>query len=238
MNRKFLVVLAVILLVIITGCTYEKESDTVKSDALKFKEEYEMINDQEVTGSDKRYRTLDIPEENPFIYADADNILTMMDNGETFVVYFGFAECPWCRSVLPSLIDVSMDLKIDKIYYVDVADIRDKLEVSQDGKVSVTKEGSEGYIALLKRFDSVLDDYILTYEGEEIDTGEKRIYAPSVISVVNGEAKELETGISEEQEDAYMDLTDEMRRETYNKFKCSIDCVLKSKNSCSSKNAC
>ncbi len=251
MNRKIFVVLAVIILLIITGCTYEKKaqaSDAVKleqekkeekSDAVKFKEEYEKLNGKKVKNGDNVYRSVEISEDNPFIYADAEKIITMMDNGESFVVYFGFANCPWCRSVLPTLIEVSNDLKLNKIYYVDISEMRDQLEINDDGEVVTIKEGSEGYLSLLKRFDNVLDDYTLVNEDEEeIKTGEKRIYAPSVISIVNGKAKELETGVSDEQDDPYMELTDQMKKETYNKFKCSIDCVLKSKNSCSSKNAC
>ena len=119
-----------------------------------------------------------------------------------------------------------------------VKEIRDQLDVDDDGNVITVKEGSEGYIGLLKRFDEVLEDYTLEYDGDEIKTGEKRIYAPNVVSVVNGDAKELETGISDKQEDAYQELTEEMKKETYNKFKCSIKCVLENKNVCSSKNAC
>lgn len=236
MNRKIFVVLAVVLLIIITGCTYEKK-ETI-SDAAKFKKEYESVNDKEVAETDFTYRKLEIPSENPFVYATEADIVNKMDNGESFVVYFGFARCPWCRSVLPTLIEVGKDLGIDKIYYVDVSEIRDTLDVDDDGKVVTVKEGSEGYLALLEKLDGVLDDYTLIVDDKEIKTGEKRIYAPNVISVVNGKAKELETGISEKQDDAYMELTDEMKEETYNKFKCSINCVLKSKNSCSSKNAC
>lgn len=237
MNRKIFVVIAVILLLIITGCTYEKKTE--KSDAVKFKEEYEKLNGEKVENRDQVYRSLDIPKDNPFVYADANDIITMMDNGESFVVYFGFSKCPWCRSVLPTLIEVSNDLKIDKIYYVDVLEIRDRLELDEEGEIVTVKEGSEGYLALLERFDEVLDEYTLINEDdEEVETGEKRIYAPSVVAVVNGKAKELETGVSEDQDDAYMELTEDMKKETYNKFKCAIDCVLKSKNSCSSKNAC
>ena len=85
---------------------------------------------------------------------------------------------------------------------------------------------------------NVLEDYTLEYDNEEIKVGEKRIYAPNVVAVVNGEAKELETGISDEQDDPYMALTDKMEKETYNKFNCAIKCVLENKNTCSSKHAC
>lgn len=235
-RRSIFVVIAMIALLIITGCSYEKKE--VESEASKFEKEYESINGNEVEGTDYKVRDLDIPKDNPFIYATENDIISMMDNGETFVVYFGFASCPWCRSVLPTLIEVADELKLEKIYYVDVKDIRDKLEVDEDGNIVTVKEGSEGYIGLLARLDEVLEDYTLEYDGEEIDTGEKRIYAPNVVSIVNGQAKELETGISEEQKDAYAELTDDMKKDTYDKFKCSIKCILENKNTCSSKNAC
>ena len=85
----------------------------------------------------------------------------------------------------------------------------------------------------------VLDDYTLTNEdGEEVEVGKKRIYAPNVVSVVSGQAKQLETGISEEQEDPFMDLSKDIKSDMYNKFKCSLKCVMESKNVCTSKNAC
>lgn len=235
-KRSIFVIIALIIVLIITGCSYEKKDKT--SDALKFKEEYESINGESVEGTDYKVRTLSIPEDNPIVYADANDIITMMDNNETFVVYFGFNSCPWCRSVLPILLDVAEEVNIEKIYYVDVKDIRDKLDVDDDGNVITVKEGSEGYIGLLNRLDNVLDDYTLEYDGKEIVAKEKRIYAPNVVSIVNGEAKELETGISDSQDNPFMELTDDIKKDTYNKFKCSLKCVLENKNSCSSKHAC
>lgn len=235
-KRSILVIIALVLLLIITGCDYEKKDKT--SDALKFKNEYESINGDKVGNTEYRVRNLTIPEDNPMVYADANDIITMMDNNDTFVVYFGFSSCPWCRSVLPTLLEVADELDIKKIYYVDVKDIRNQMKVDDNGKVVLEKEGSEGYIGLLNRLDNVLEDYTLDVDGKEISTGKKRIYAPNVVSIVNGEAKELETGISDKQDDPFMELSDEIKSETYNKFKCSIKCVLENKNSCSSKHAC
>lgn len=236
-KRSIFVVIAVVLLFIITGCTQEEEQKV--TDAYKFKEEYEALNNQQIGETKLKHREVNIPDDNPFVYATANDILGMMDNNESFVVYFGFSSCPWCRSVLPTLIEVSEELKLEKIYYVDVKDIRNKLKVDENGAVVVEKEGSEGYYGLLKRFDNVLADYELFDEDDElVKTDEKRIYAPNVVSVVNGKAKELETGISNDQEDAFQEITDDMKKETYNKFKCAIKCVLESKNMCSSKNAC
>ena len=49
---------------------------------------------------------------------------------------------------------------------------------------------------LLRLFDSVLDDYTLKNElGEEISALEKRIYAPSITSVVDGKVESLTDGL-------------------------------------------
>jgi thiol-disulfide isomerase/thioredoxin len=105
MKRSILVVIAVILLVIISVCNFEKEEKI--TDALKFKNEYESINGDKIGETDYKVRKLNIPEDNPFVYAEANDIISMMDNNDTFVVYFGFSSCPWCRSVLPTLLEVA-----------------------------------------------------------------------------------------------------------------------------------
>lgn len=235
-KRSIFVIIAVIALLIITGCSYEEKEKI--TDASKFKGEYESINGNKIDGSDNAVRSLDIPLDNPFVYATSNDIISMMDNNETFVVYFGFSNCPWCRSILPTLIDTAKDLKLKKIYYVDVKNIRDQLSVSEDGKVVTTKEGSEGYLGLLARLDNVLEEYTLYADGKEIKTGEKRIYAPNVVSIVNGKAKELSTGISDKQTDAYMEITEEMRQDTYKMLECVIKCATEDSNVCTQPHAC
>ena len=229
-NRVFKLLVIIFSLSLLVGCG-------TKSDASKFKEEYESLNGQTI--NDKTVRSITISEDNPFVYKEAKDIITMMDNKESFVVYFGFAKCPWCRSVLETLIKVAKDNGLDKIYYVDVLNIRDTLEVDENGNVITKENGSEDYYKLLEYFDEVLSEYKLTdSNGDKVEANEKRIYAPNVVSVVEGKAKELTTGISSEQTDAYMKLTDEMKDETYNNFKCIIKCVLESKNTCSIQKEC
>lgn len=225
-----------IVILVLTGCSYGSK----KTDALKFKEEYESLNDKEVDGvSKKKYRKVEINKDNPMQYKSAKELVKMIEKKKTFIVYFGFDSCPWCRSVLPSLLEVAHDLEVSTIYYVDVKEIRDVLKLDENNNVLEEKKGTDDYYKLLELLDRVLEKYTLKKEdGEEKDTKEKRIYAPSVISIVDGKAKKLETGISEKQTDGYMKLTDEMKKETYDKFKCSIKCVLESSNTCSSKNSC
>ena len=87
-----------------------------------------------------------------------------------------------------------------------------------------TKEGTKGYMALIERMQDVLSDYTLTNsEDEKVEVGEKRIYAPNIVTVVEGEVIALETGISEYQDDAYMELTKEMKEDSYDKLYKILD---------------
>ena len=229
--KKFISILIIVVLMIsVTGCVI---SNDIK-DSEKFKEEYESQNGKK-SKSGKENRKVSIPEDNPFVYTTAEEISKKMDNKETFIVYFGFSTCPWCRSIIEELIKCAKDSKVDKIYYVDVLDIRDTKEIDEEGNIKTTKEGTKGYKELIDKMSNVLSNYTTTKEGEEISLEEKRIYAPNVIAVVNGKATKLEEGISEELKDPYMELTEEMKKYTYNSFKCIFKCLEEAETVCTSK---
>lgn len=222
MKKKIVIILLIVIsLVGLTACS-KKE----KSDALKFKEEYEKINNEK-TSYGTINREVSISKDNPFIYKSAEEINEMIENKETFAVYFGFATCPWCRSVIETLIETAKEKGLDTIYYVDVYDIRDQLKLDDNGSVVVDRKGSDAYYKLLENLDNVLTDYTLTdSDNNSVATGEKRIFAPNVVSIINGKASLLATGISEKQTDPYAELTPEIRKDTKDAFVKVINQVL------------
>ena len=233
MKKVLSIILIVMMIISITGCTV---SDDIK-DSDKFKEEYELQNGKK-SKSGKEYRKVSIPEDNPVVYATAEEISKKIDNKETFIVYFGFSTCPWCRSVIEELIKCANDSDVDKIYYVDIKDIRDIREINKDGEIETTKEGTKGYMELLDKLDEVLDEYTVTVtdsEEDEISLEEKRIYAPNLVAVVNGKATKLEDGISDKLTDPYMELTDEIKKDIYGKFKCVFKCLEEAETVCTTK---
>lgn len=234
MKKIINLILILLLVITVTGC--EKKTPKL-TDAERFKEEYESLNNQTREKDGKKIRSLSIPEDNPMIYKTAEEVSKMMDEKETFLVYFGFKDCPWCRSVVEELIHVAKDKNIGRIYYVDVKEIRDVKGVTEDGKVETTTEGSKGYYELLGKLDNVLDDYTLYDKDEKEITDGKRIYAPNVVAISEGNPIKLVTGESEGLEDPYQELTDKMRKSTYNKFECLIDCLEKESKTCK-KNSC
>lgn len=223
MSKKKIISLIFGVIIVIASIIYliiinKPEEQIVETDASKFKSEYEVLNGvlNEETG--KITREISISDNNPIVYATMEEIVNKIDNKETFVVYFGFAKCPWCRSVLETLLSQAKKDEISKIYYVDVLETRDTF-ILEDNQPKLNKKASQAYYDLLDRFKDVLTDYNLTNEdGEKISTGEKRIYAPNVMAVVDGETKIMKSGISSLQKDPYEVLTDEMLEETTKQF--------------------
>lgn len=252
MNKKTktIIIIVCLFLLVTLGIVYifselYSESDippiSSVTDAYKFKNEYESVNDQD-QGNDHKIRNLKIKDNNPFVYKTPSELIKMIEEDKTFVVYFGFSTCPWCRSVLPSLIDAALEKDIKKIYYVDVKDIRDVYELNDNNEAVRTKEGTEEYYKLLELLSPVLSDYNpLTYETKkgktkEIKIDEKRIYAPNVIVVKNGEAISLESGEVKSLTDPYMEITKEMDCEMKEVFKCLFDKITTDSETCSLEN--
>lgn len=229
MKRKITILVMIITLFMITGCEVNKKEQT---DGMKFKEEYTSLNGEK-TESGKTIRSLTISDDNPFIYQTAEEIAEKIENKESFIVYFGFPKCPWCRSVLEELIKAAKDNEVETIYYVDVLDIRDTKEIQEDGSAVTTKEGTEGYNKLLEQIGNVLEEYMI----EDTSAGEKRIYAPNIVAVSKGKAIQMETGISDELTDPYDKLTEEVKKYAYNKFDCLMECLEEESTTCQ-KNMC
>lgn len=219
MKNKVLVLIIAVLLVGIIGCTKKDNNESAKL----FKEEYESLNG-EVSKSGKKYRKISIDEDNPYEKITAEEIVKKINNKETFYLYVGDSMCPWCRSVLEKSIEVAKDNDIDKIYYVEIWDdegteiLRDKYSL-EDGKITKVSDGTKAYKELLKKFDKVLSDYTLTDEdGEKVEVGEKRIYAPNFFYIENGKVVKMIEGISEKQTDPLQKLTDEILEDEEEQF--------------------
>jgi len=222
-KKLFIFILIFFILFFVSGCT--KKSDS-KTDAAKFKEEYESLNNEKTSYSDENYRTLSISSNNPFVYSDATEIIDLIDNNETFYVYFGSSYCPWCRSVIEKAIEVANKNNIKKIYYVDIWDgfhneiLRDTYSLNDSSELVKEKDGTDEYYELLEKFDNVLDDYTLNdSDNNIINVGEKRIFAPDFIYVKNGKAKRITTGTSDNQKESGSKLTKRILKDEEDKFK-------------------
>lgn len=230
-NRLFMIIVTILAAIVLVLNIQKVISNNSQTDGIKFKEEYEKLNGKK-NDQGKKYREITIYSKNKMVYKTTEEVLELIDKKKSFVLYFGFDTCPWCRSVVPTLASISKELN-QEVYYIDVKDIRDTFELDDDNKPKLVKKGSKDYSKLLEKLESVLEDYTLTdSDNNEIKVGEKRIYAPSIVIVIDGKAKELTTGISDKQTDGYMKLTKEMEKDTYNKIKKVLKQVSDKSNTC------
>lgn len=230
-NKLFMITVTVLAAIVLVLNIQKVISNNSQTDGIKFKEEYEKLNGKK-NDQGKKYREITIDSKNKMVYKTTEEVLNLIDKKKSFVLYFGFDTCPWCRSVVPTLASISKELN-QEVYYIDVKDIRDTFELDDDNKPKLVKKGSKDYSKLLEKLEPVLEDYTLTdSDNNEIKVGEKRIYAPSIVSVIDGKAKELTTGISDKQTDGYMKLTKEMEKGTYNKIKKVLKQVSDKNNTC------
>ncbi len=180
------------------------------ADSKAFKEQYESLNGTK-NSSDKDYLTVSIAENNPVTIKTDEEILDVLNNG-TGVIYFGFNSCPWCRSLVETLLQSIDDNNINNLYYVDIKDIRSTYEV-KNKKLKETKKGTESYYEILEKLDEYLTEYTITENKKEYDTKEKRLYAPTVVAIKNGEIVGFHEGTVDSMEDPYLGLTSSEKKE-------------------------
>lgn len=172
------------------------------SDASKFKREYEAYNG--VSFGDSTYLKLDISRDNGIKYLNDDNIVKQLSHGSK-IIYFGFPDCNWCRMVVPVLLDAASLNGINDIYYYNFKDVRNDYYLGKNNK------GSRVYGEMVK----ILDKYInVTFEDGK-NKGKKRITAPMVVLVNNGDVSSVHLGSVSSHKDYKKALTKDEKDELF-----------------------
>lgn len=135
----YLLVLAIVILITIVLGIMVKNNQSNYDDGIRFKEEYEAVNDTV---------PMTIDEDNPIKYLDYEGLEELFTSG-TGVIYFGFPSCPWCRNIIPVLFDVADKNNWDTIYYANPREL----------KIDETK-----YNKLL----DMLSEYLRESEGKKV----------------------------------------------------------------------
>ena len=213
--KKILIGTLIVLFVItLTGCTLESESD-------KFREDYETLNGEKTPDGNNTYREIEIDYNNPMKYSSFKEVLDKINNKESFVVYVGFSACPWCRSVIPYILESAKENNIDKIYYINVredntkeSDLRGYYKLDENNNIIIDIYPDKYYHDVLNTLNDFLTPFTIeNEEGEVFEIGENRLYAPTLIVYKKGKAIALDECISDKQNDPYQKLTKEMQKE-------------------------
>ena len=177
-----------------------KEEYKPTEDEIKFKNEYESLNETKRSNGEIN-KKIEIDTDNNIVYISIDEASDLLKEGSG-IIYFGFSACPWCRNALPSLINAMKVTKLDTIYYVNLRpnddsskDIRAQYQIIKN-KIKLTREASSPkYDSVLESLNDYLEDYTLTNEaGKVFNTGKKVLGAPTIAAVKNGTILGAHTG--------------------------------------------
>lgn len=207
---SILIILAIMIVGLISLIDEETKENT---DALKFKEEYELLNGKYYEESDITLSTLEIPKENPIKYLTDEELIAKLTEG-TNIIYFGFPECVWCRRLVPVLLEFAQKNKIETIYYYNFSNLRKAYEENTD----------ESKIKLYEKIIDILKDNItITYEEGTAHAGEKRLSAPDVYFVKDGTIVGHNYKLVESYTNYQEELTNEQKEELIQIYKSYYD---------------
>lgn len=216
-KRKLIPLIGVLILLLVIVLIFVFKDETLLSvtnpDGVKFANEYESLNNQEVEEG-KKYPKVQIPNDNVIKYATVKDINNVFKTNGDAVVYFGYSTCLYCRNAIQILIDKAHESELDVLYYIDIEEVWDKYELNSDNKIVKTKEANDEYYELLDLLgDELTYDYKLTTKDDkEVATGVKRIEVPLVIFITNGKVSSYNKGTLFSQEDPLVEMDDSQKR--------------------------
>lgn len=141
---------------------------------------------------------MEIPDEVQISYLTEDELKTFFETG-TGIMYLGYPNCPWCRNALPTLMELSMKYDIP-INYFNLKEIR--------------TEENDTYKFLLQHLEGYL---------EQDADGTPKLYVPDVYFLKDGMVVGHNIGTVPEQEDPYVPLTEEQKKELTQIYE---DCII------------
>lgn len=175
----------------------EEKNYVPTEDEVAFKEEYESLNG---TANTK----VNIIKDNNIVYIDMKKASELLESGSG-VIYFGYSEDEFARTAIPVLLEAMSSSDLNKIYYVNLIpenkaenDLRDLYTLNSKNKAKIAKEATEEYSLVRTALANHLDDYVLlTSKGKKVNTGQKRLNSPTVVSVVEGQVMGFHEGTVE-----------------------------------------
>lgn len=217
MKNKIVIFISLIIVVSIMASVLifmktDKPTINLTDDEVKFKEEYESLNGTSYK-EDYILKNVDIESDNNIKYVSDSEILSLLEEG-TNIIYFGWADCNWCRSIVPTLIKTIKENEIETIYYYDFKSLRNAYENNSD------KEKVEIYEKII---DIIGEDIESVFAEESERKGEKKVLAPTVIFIKNGKFNGLHVKSVDSQEKSTDDLAEKELEELKKIYQNYID---------------
>ena len=220
-NKVLYIIIGICVLLVIGLCIFLviNHKEEVLSDAEKFKQEFEQYNGLTYEDTNDKLIDVEIPNNNPFVYKTGKEIVEIMQSEDAYIL-FGYASCPLTRAAIEVLIETAKEENIDKIYYVDIKNMRDEYVPGEGIIPGQTKEGTEAYYEILNIFGSKLDKYYVASDDNFylFDTGVTRLLSPTLVAVSKGKVISMHAELTDDYEEN-SELTEEEKEELRKDYK-------------------
>ena len=219
-----LIVIIGVLIGVLFFITTDDSNNLYTKDEINFNDEYEKLNGYAVS-EDYILKSIDIETDNNVKYVSDNEIIDLMKNG-TNIIYFGWADCNWCRTLIPVLLEVLKENNIDTLYYYDFKSLRNSYENKDEEKSKIYEE----------IINIIGDDISTTFDENSARSGEKKILAPTVVFIKNNNYVGLHFKTVDSQEKSTDDLNKGQIQELKNKLQEKIDLI--NNNVCTTDEGC
>ncbi len=179
---------------------------------------FEALNGQ-TAANGQPYIEVHIPEDSLFVPINEEDALQLLESG-TGVLIFEFPECPWCRNMMPVVDEAAKEMALSKLYTFNIREERDQITLGDDGELVVVNEGTEFYRKVL----DLLGESASVYEGLN-DESIRRIYAPTVFVIVDGEVVSSHVSTIDSQTDPMVPLTVAQHQELLDIYKGMFEVI-------------
>jgi len=180
MKKKIIITISLIVVLAVMGLFLilmktDEPTKTFTDEEIEFKNEYENLNG---TNYNEKVilKEISVDNDNNVKYVNDDEILSLLESG-TNVIYFGWPECNWCRTIIPVLIEKIKENNIETLYYYNFKNLRVAYENNNDPKKV------EIYEKIIK---IIGEDIESLFDETSERSGEKKILAPTVVFIKNG----------------------------------------------------
>jgi hypothetical protein len=151
----------------------------------------------------------------------------------------GYTESDLTSVFLPIFIDVLKDNNINKVYYLDILEIRDLYKYSGSIVPVLVHEGTNAYYEIVKFLNDYLDRYYVNDpDGNRYDTAVKRINTPTIVTIKSGKVLDYHYGVGINHDEEHATLSEEEQISLKNILEKIIKNYIEATEICSSDIAC
>ena len=166
-------IIALMIMALLSSCSGEGGSGDVSDQPAPFA----STEPADLSGYESM---MDYEGESRLVETDVDEVIRLMNDKESFIVFFSYEDCPYCNMIMPYVNEVAEETG-QQVGYINT-----RKDPSWQSNIDI-----KGYDLVVKYFG----DYL-----QEDENGVKHLYTPVIYCVKNGNIAARHDGVMPEED--------------------------------------